>query len=200
MENNYARIVKANLARLYDCLPDHLENALGAQSDGSNFRFNALGQACRISLEGVFLDDVRQTGVKGILLSLYALNATTDQMIIEPFRAFKEFPDSMPYAGAFATHAQQILVPFVEKIKNRRQEILDTLDGLKAPDGVGGDFAFVVKPLPKICLCYIFYESDDEFPASVTCLFSSNASDFMPVDGLADIAEYTSKTIRDILP
>ena len=36
---------------------------------------------------------------------------------------------------------------------------------------------------------------DEEFPASVTCLFSANALSFMPLDGLADVAEYTSKEI-----
>ena len=50
-------------------------------------------------------------------------------------------------------------------------------------------------PLPKIALCTIFYLADDEFPPSATCLFSANALDFMPLDGLADVAEYTSKKI-----
>jgi hypothetical protein len=52
-----------------------------------------------------------------------------------------------------------------------------------------------VKPLPKIALCFIGYLADEEFPASATCLFSSNASDFMPMDGLADVGEYTARTI-----
>ena len=41
----------------------------------------------------------------------------------------------------------------------------------------------------------IFYEADEEFPASATCLFSENALSFMPLDGLADVAEYSSKEI-----
>ena len=38
-------------------------------------------------------------------------------------------------------------------------------------------------------------KSDEEFPASVTCLFSANALSFIPLDGLADVAEYTSNKI-----
>jgi hypothetical protein len=56
----------------------------------------------------------------------------------------------------------------------------------------------VVRPLPKIFLCYIFYEADEEFPPSATCLYSNNANRFMPVDGLADVGEYTSKRILDL--
>jgi hypothetical protein len=37
--------------------------------------------------------------------------------------------------------------------------------------------------------------SDEEFLASVTCLFSTNALSFMLLDGLADVAEYTSKRV-----
>jgi hypothetical protein len=76
---------------------------------------------------------------------------------------------------------------------------VDELSGQAAPSSVSGDFAFVVRPLPKISLCYIFYEADEDFPASVTCLFSNNANTFMPMDGLADVGEYTSKRIRELL-
>ena len=57
----------------------------------------------------------------------------------------------------------------------------------------------MVRPLPKIALCYVFYEADEEFPPSVTCLYSHNAHLFMPTDGLADVGEYTSRTILDLL-
>ena len=57
----------------------------------------------------------------------------------------------------------------------------------------------MVQPLPKIVLCYIFYAADEDFPASATCLYSHNAHRFMPVDGLADVAEYTSRVILTLL-
>jgi len=41
--------------------------------------------------------------------------------------------------------------------------------------------------------------ADEEFPASVTCLFAANAELFMPVDGLADVGEITAKKIIDVL-
>jgi hypothetical protein len=46
---------------------------------------------------------------------------------------------------------------------------------------------------------FIFYEADDDFPASVTCLFSNNANQFLPVDGLADVGEYTSRNILNLI-
>jgi len=40
---------------------------------------------------------------------------------------------------------------------------------------------------------------DEEFPASVTCLFPSNAMSSLPVAGLADTAECTAKKIIEVI-
>jgi hypothetical protein len=152
-----------------------------------------------ISPDGIFLDHETQTGPLAIIISLYVLNVGPDDCIVEPLRAFKEFSGSMPYVGAFTTHTEQILVPLVSKIKHNRQTITKLLDGKCPPAKLPGDFSFLVYPLPKIALCYIFYEADEDFPAGVTCLFANNAASFIPVDGLADVGEYTSKTIIHLL-
>ncbi len=195
MAGNYAKIVRGNLAKLYLDLPADLAQALPAEQNGDRFEFDAFGQQCLIQPNGIFLGDELQDGVIGILISLYALHAKPEPCLPEPFQAFKDLPDSMPYAGAFITHTQQILVPYVTNIKENQNRITDQIQGQKAPPDVGGDFAFVLYPLPKIALCYIFYEADDDFPASATCLYSSNAQQFLTTDALADVGEYTSQKI-----
>ena len=199
MGDNYAKIVRDNLKKLYKNLPSDLADALPAQQNGDAFLFEAFGETCEIRSDSIFLSDVQQTGVIGILISLYALNTKLETCLIEPLKAFKDFPNSMPYAGAFVTHTQQILVPYVEKIQVSTHRIIETLNGCESPSNVGGDFSFMVYPLPKIALSYIFYEADEDFPASVTCLYSNNALSFLPIDGLADVGEYTSKKILDII-
>ena len=199
MGDNYAKIVRDNLKKLYKNLPADLADALPAQQNGDAFLFEAFGETCEIRSDGIFLSDVQQTGVIGILISLYALNTKLETCLIEPLKAFKDFPNSMPYAGAFVTHTQQILIPYVEKIQVSTHRIIETLNGCESPSNVGGDFSFMVYPLPKIALSYIFYEADEDFPASVTCLYSNNALSFLPIDGLADVGEYTSKKILDII-
>jgi hypothetical protein len=197
--DNYTKLVRDNLQRLYANLPDHLETRLGGERDGLRFAFPAFGRRCAVSPDGITLDGSEPPGVIGILLSLYALHAAPERSVLEPLRAFKEFPDSAPYVGAFASHTEQILVPAVSRIKAQAAQIMDILDGLAAPASVSGDFAFMVRPLPKIYLCYIFYEADEDFPPAVTCLYSSNANRFMPMDGLADVGEYTSKRILELI-
>ena len=197
MTDNYTKIVQQNLDRLYQDLPEDFADNLPGRKKGDRITFKAFGQTCTIEPGGISLGSGPQNPVFGILISLYALNARPDPCLAEPLKAFKEFPDSLPYAGAFATHTEQVLVPHTARIKHTVPGILAAMDGAHAPRGTGGDFAFIVHPLPKIALCYIFYEADDDFPASVTCLFSNNARLFLPVDGLADVGEYCSKTILE---
>ena len=199
MTDNYAKIVQDNLNQLYGNLPKDLAKNLPGEQDGERFIFNTFGEKCVIEPKRITLGEEEHSSVFGILISLYALNACSDICVPSPLKSFKEFPDSMPYVGAFTTHTEQLLVPHVAKIKDAVLRITKTLNGEKAPSEAGGDFSFIVYPLPKIALCYIFYEADDDFPASLTCLFSNNANQFMPVDGLADVGEYTSQKILKLI-
>jgi hypothetical protein len=199
MADNYEKIAASNLQRLYANLPDSLEKNLPAEKDGQNFKFKAFGQTCVISPEGITLDQKPCPSILAILISLYALYANPEPMIALPFRAFKQWPGSMPYVGAFTTHTEQILAPHTANIYSNRSLITTALSGENAPDDISGDFAFVIRPLPKIALCYIFYQEDEDFPASVTCLFSQNADRFLPTDGLADTGEYTSRKILELI-
>ena len=200
MPANYEKIIHENLSGFYAQLPrEGVETCLGAESKGDGFGFRAFGEDCRIGPDDITLSGETVVDPKGILISLYAVHAGPDPVRLEPLKAFKDFPGSMPYWDAFSANSERILVPQVPLIREKREDIITIFDGLDGPPGVSGDFSFVLFPLPKIALCYIFYLPDEEFPASATCLFSANALSFMPLDGLADVAEYTSKKIIELL-
>ena len=199
MSGNYKAIIQDNIDALYKNQTRDIEAALGAERNGDAILFKAFGGQCVVAPQGMTLDGRPLTDPSGVVVSLYALHASETPMKEQPFKAFKEMDDSMPYAGAFATHTENILVPKVEAVKAKIDLVLEKLDGAPGPEDMPGDFSMVVQPLPKIRLCYIFYLPDDDFPASVTCLFSNNAGDHMPTDGLADVGEYTSRTILNLL-
>ena len=195
MTSNYGKIIEDNLAKINASRTEELEKTLPAERDGNVFLFRAFGQDCSLGPDGIALDGNREKGPKGLLVSLYATRVNHEPIQLEPYKAFKDLPGSMPYHGAFSVNSEQLLVPHVTHIKERQEMVLSVFSGEMGPEGVAGDFSFVLYPLPKIALCYVFYLPDEEFPASATCLFSHNALSFMPLDGLADVAEYTSKAI-----
>lgn len=195
MTDNYEKIVQDNLHRLYAAPPPDLAARLAAHQGGDALIFDAFGEKCRLSPTGIKLGDHPIPSVLGIIVSLYALSASPETAKIEPWRSFKDIANSMPYWGAFASHTEQALAPHVAAVRDKLADICRAFHGTRM---AGGDFAFVIYPLPKIALHFICYEADDEFPAAVTCLFSNNANAFLPVDGLADLGEYSSKKILEI--
>ena len=197
--SNYAEIIKKNLEKLYNPIPADLADRLPAQQIEDGFILSAFGESCQIGPQGIKLGDTDETGPKGVVISLYALRAAHAACLLTPFKAFREMPDSMPYVGAFALRTEQVLFEQIDGIQQHADRIAQQLNGSKGADNDAGDFSLILYPLPKIALNYIFYRADDDFGASVTCLFSNNAATFLPTDALADTGEYTSKKILDVL-
>lgn len=199
--SQYEALIRDNLRNAFEGGADTLAKRLPATQGPEGLTFPAFGAECTLTPEAVRLDGVQESGPRGLVVSLYAGFASPDSLRLEPLVAFRDLPDSMPYQGAFAANAERPLVPQASEIPNRRPRILEVLGGeeRKAPEGTPGDLSLLVFPLPKIALCYIVYLPDEEFPASVTCLFSSNARAFLPLDGLADTAEYTTRRILDLM-
>ena len=197
--SNYAEIIKKNLEQLYSPIAADLADRLPAEQIEDGFIFPAFGQSCQIGPQGIKLGDTDESGPKGVVISLYALRAARAACQLRPFKAFREMPDSMPYVGAFASRTEQVLFEQIDGIEQHADRIAQQLKGSQGADNDAGDFSLILYPLPKIALNYIFYRADDDFGASVTCLFSNNAATFLPTDALADTGEYTSKKILDIL-
>ncbi|NQT57134.1 MAG: DUF3786 domain-containing protein [Desulfobacteraceae bacterium] len=196
---NYGKIIMDNLSKIYIQLPDHLEKHLGTKRKGNRFYFRAFGEECCLGPDMIDLSGNPAVEPRGLLISLYAIHANPDPIQLEPFKSFKDLPGSMPYQGAFHANSERVLVPRVVKIREEQRAIKEVFNGQDGLKDSAADFSFILFPLPKIALYYLFYLPDEEFPASATCLFSANALSFMPLDGLADVAEYTSKGIVQLV-
>jgi len=172
---------------------------LPGEIKGDCLSFPAFGAECLLGREEIMLGGEAATGPVGLLIALYASIVPNLAVQLQPPKSFKELPHSMPYHHAFAANAEHILVPQVHRINLLRERIASGFSGYENTDALSGDFSFTLFPLPRVPLYYIFHLPDDEFPAAVTCLFANNASRFMPIDGLADMAEYTAKKIISII-
>ncbi len=195
MSQNLLQIQKEYLQKVWLRSPEELKVCLPARREGDCFHFQAFGEPCELSSQEILLSGSPLTGPEGILIALYAFHAQRENPQLFPLKSFKQFPGGMAFSGAFSGHAERSLCHYVPVIQQRREEIATRFSGLVNSDPPRCDFSFTLYPLPKVPLYYLFYLPDDEFPASVTCLFASNAMSFLPVDGLADTAEYTAQKI-----
>ena len=198
MSDNLLKVQLTYLKELYDQLPEDLEKSLPAIRENDVFHLKAFGESWRISPKGIGLGEEMTTGPIGILIALYARNASKEAVQLNPLKSFKQIKGSMAYQSAFTVRSEISLVPYVTQIQVCKRKVIEAFDGYEN-EGTSGDFSFTLYPLPKIPLYYIFYLADEEFPASVTCLFAANAESFMPVDGLADVGELAAKKIIEIV-
>ena len=187
--------IEPNIEALFKNLPHNLELLLPGQRDENGFRLKALGEICLIRPEGVEVGTRRETGKKAQLVMMYALNASQEPCHPTSFKAFRELPDSKPHLDHFSVNTEQSLIPFITRIEQFLEPIFRALDGELCSDIESEDLSIIVRPLPKIKLCYKFYLADNELPASATCLFSNNAMSFLPIDALAELGKFTSNKI-----
>lgn len=199
MATNYEKIIRENLTFAYKEGEKRLEETLPARPEAGRLVFRAFGEECFLEPDAISFSGKIDLGPKALIVSLYAAHSNPGPVTLEPFKAFKDLPGSMPYQGAFTVNSESVLVPHVLKLKEKGEIILQSFPGEVRPAGAAGDFSVLLYPLPKIALQLIFYLPDEEFPASATCLFSCNAMSFMPLDGLADVAEYTAKALIDLV-
>jgi hypothetical protein len=199
MSQAYLQIRNDYLAQAWARSQDELAACLPAEVDNDSLRFRAFGEPCAITPSDILLAGKAATGPEGLLIAMYASHVPDLPGQLEPLKSFKELPDSMPYQAAFAANAEQILVPHVIQIQTHRDLMISRFSGQINEHPLSGDFSFTLWPLPRIPLYYIFNLPDEDFPASVTCLFAANAALFMPLAGLADVAEYNGKKLIAVL-
>jgi hypothetical protein len=199
MSENILQIQKDYLKKAWMRPIQQLEEAIPARYEDNGLRFQAFGEPCEVRQEEIILGGEPLHGAEGILIAIYSSLVTTEPVQLLPLKAFRQFPGGMGYQPAFAMNAEKILIPHVESIQKRREELIARFSGNPNKDVKRYDFSFTLYPLPKVPLYYLFNLPDEEFSASVTCLFSSNADRFLPVETLADTAEYTAKKIIELV-
>jgi hypothetical protein len=195
MGQNYLNIRNEYLDKAWSRSPEELAKCLPGELKGDALYFPAFGEPCELTREEITLSGEPARGQEGLLIALYASTVPDRPVLLQPLQSFKDLPNSMPYHGAFAANAERVLAPHVPKIHLEQERLAAVFSGHVNSDIESGDFSFTLYPLPRIPLIYIFHLPDEEFDAAVTCLFANNAAEFMPIDGLADVAEYTGNRI-----
>ncbi len=199
MTDRYAAIRDEYLKKAWSRSLGELERALPAVPADGGLQFRAFGEDCLLRPDGIKLGAEDAGGPTGLLIAMYASHVIDEPLQLQPLKAFKELPGSMPYHGAYAANAEQALAPHVPEIERRQELIIGRFSGMTNDDRSSGDFSFTLYPLPRIALYYVFHLPDEEFPASVTVLFGASSVRCMPLDGLADVAEYTARRMVEMV-
>ncbi|PKO22967.1 MAG: hypothetical protein CVU38_06665 [Chloroflexi bacterium HGW-Chloroflexi-1] len=101
--------------------------------------------------------------------------------------SFRELPDGLFYAQAFADHAEgEISQRFGADVTGFRQAA--TALGGAALDLADASFRF--QALPRLAVAVLLWAGDDEFPGQARMLFDAHAGHYLPTEDLAGIGDW----------
>jgi hypothetical protein len=101
--------------------------------------------------------------------------------------AFRELPDGLFYAQAFAGHAEgEIAQKFGADLAGF-QRAAATLGG-QPLDLADASFRF--QALPRLAVAVLLWAGDDEFPAQARVLFDAHAGHYLPTEDLAGTGDW----------
>ncbi len=108
---------------------------------------------------------------------------------------FRELPDGLFYAQAFAVHAEELLAQRFGSDAAALGRAAQTIDGqpLATPAGAGlapPDAAFRFQAFPRLALVVQLWEGDEEFPGRVQVLFDAHAGHYLPTEDLSGIGDW----------
>jgi len=101
--------------------------------------------------------------------------------------AFRELPDGLFYAQAFAGHAEGLLA---EKLG------ADLARFKRAAEALGGrpldlaDAAYRFQAFPRLAVAALLWAGDEDFPPQARILFDANAGYYLPSEDLAGIGDW----------
>lgn len=145
----------------------------------------------RDELKGKKLVDEREAEVLWILLEHYSRatpRGRTGRLI-----SFRNLPGGCAYNETFLQRAVQ---PISEQFGREPKKLVVTGEMLGGVVRTYGDFAIEISPLPMIPLTYILW-AEDEFPATANILFDESASQYLPTEDLAVLAQITTFRMQE---
>jgi len=101
--------------------------------------------------------------------------------------AFRELPDGMFYAQAFAGHAESELA---------HKFSADVAGFRRAGAALGGealdlaDASFRFQALPRLAIATLLWTGDEEFPGQARILFDAHAGHYLPTEDLAGLGDW----------
>ena len=100
---------------------------------------------------------------------------------------FRELPDGLFYAQAFAGHAEGLLA----------ERFGEDLEGFRRAAGaLGGsridlaDAAYRFQALPRLAVAVLIWQGDEDFPAQARVLFDAHAGHYLPTEDLSGLGDW----------
>ena len=100
---------------------------------------------------------------------------------------FRELPDGLFYAQAFAGHEEALLA---ERFGQDLAAFRTAAAALGGQPLDLADASFRFQALPRLALAVLLWEGDEEFPAQARILFDAHAGHYLPTEDLSGLGDW----------
>ncbi len=121
------------------------------------------------------------------ILMLHYLATADGMRPADRWVSFRELPDGLFYAQAFAGHAEGLLAEKFGVAPDRFRRRCEELGG--SPLNLA-DASFRFQALPRLAMAALLWEGDEEFPAQARILFDASAGHYLPTEDLSGMGDW----------
>ena len=147
------------------------------------------GEKCCVRRDGVYKGAGKLDTIGSILVVRYLLQAGASPLL-HTWQPYRDLKDGAQFSGFIKANIEDKIA---RAFQGKRAVLEERLSALGASPGgadVRGDLALVVHPLPKLPVLCLFWDSDEEFPASFQFLFDASAPSYLDLEALAAALQY----------
>ena len=135
----------------------------------------------------------QEPGIPVQLLILHYLLHADGTPMADKWISFWQLPGGRSYYPAFQKRAS---LPLARAFEREPQKLIAAAKTLGGERLSFGDASFLFRVLPRLWLALVFYQGDEEFPATANILFDGAASHYLPTEDLAVLGGILAAKLR----
>ena len=166
----------------------HAPSLLGS-IEGEAACIPLFGEKCCVRRDGVYKGAGKLDTIGSILVVRYLLQAGASPLL-HTWQPYRDLKDGAQFSGFIKTNIEDKIAGAFQGKRDALAERLSALGAVRCAEEVQGDIALVVHPLPKVPVLSLFWDRDEEFPASFQFLFDGSASSYLDLEALAAMLQY----------
>ena len=159
--------------------------SLGGDRLENRFRLRLLGTPYMVDREGIWRESGKQPNVSiRIVLCHYLIQAGQSDLTGE-WVSYRDFKDSAFFISNFQVNAEDRTARYFSGKGRKLEEAAERLGGQPYGEFQTGDVCRYFQALPRVPMLLVFYDRDEDFPASCKILFDRSAPAWLDMECLA---------------
>ena len=188
-QSNYDKVLDDLLAALRQTGASAKAPFLGGAVRGDRAYVPLFGLEWSVQDDGFYRDGERLDTIGSILMARYLLQGGAGE-IKGQWLPYRDLKDGGQFASYIKAHIEEPIARIFSGKADLLRGRLQALGAQPCEADVRADLVLVVEPLPRIPILSLFWDRDDEFPASFQFLFDASAERYLDLECLAVELQY----------